>query len=170
MSEGGEVYPPAGTARLHRRRFRTARRIRLSRHRRGSLRRSGPESCRHSSGLRSTTRRSSRIARYLSCLRLLDCQLNGPHLVLLGIITQCSRYCDRLRNPGVNEIAMASLAAAIDKSGSDEPSDQFSSFRRHVQASSRLWIDSMQSGSQRQRTWKDTVKVFPINRGDRLEL
>src|SRR5215470_4115682 len=128
------VDPRDGTARRRLQRFGTTRRTQPSRLRRDSLRRSGRESCRHNIRPRRTTRLSLRISRYPSPFRLLDCKLNGPHLVVLSIITQRPRYCHWFGDLRVNEVSMATLAASIYKPGSLKISDQFSDLRRHVYA------------------------------------
>jgi len=73
--------------------------------------------------------------------------MNSPYLVLLRVITRRSWYCDRPGDLGVNEIAMATLATAIDKSGSQEVSYQFSDLWRHV------WCQPRRSHSSLAMDW-----------------
>ena len=58
-------------------------------------------------GLPPTTRRSLRIARSLSFLRLLDSKLYSSDLVMLCIVAGFARYGHGLRDVRVNKVSMA---------------------------------------------------------------
>src|SRR5262249_30209092 len=74
--------------------------------------------------------------------------------------------CDRPGDLGVNEIAMATLATAIDKSAAKRSaiSSRFLAARvgisHDVRTAAWLWTDFMHSSSQRQRAKKDTLAHF----------
>ena len=84
-----------------------------------------------SNGLFQTTRQSLCNARSLSLFRFLDCKLYGFFLVVPGIITWISRYCNRFFDVRMRIIPMVSLSPSIFKTSLLQVSDQLSYLSRH---------------------------------------
>src|SRR5688572_14534815 len=125
------AYRPCDTAQLLPRLPGTTRQKPLSPRCRDNHHRPGRESFQRSTDPPPTTPRSWRISRSLSCLRLLNRTLHGPHLVMLGIIAHGARYCDRFGNLWVNEVSVATLPAARHKACPFQLGDKLPHLRRH---------------------------------------